>query len=246
MRPTVVRTADPDDIPRVVDLCLAVRRESMVGNQVCTPDPEAVARQLRALAGSPGGVVMVAAVEDEAVGVLLGRILPPNPFQDVATMVVEAVYVGSDHRRRGVGHSLMAGATDLADQAGVVDVYAAPIPGARGMQRFFVQLGFTPAAAHRFTTLAALRRRLAADPGRSGRRTVQRGLEDLIARRRQTRAVTGEIPVVRVGPDGRPPRAEPGQGERDRVREVRTQPGASTSMHVSRAVHSRREAEATT
>ncbi len=204
MRPTQVRPALPEDVPELVELCLAARRESLVGNQVCSAEPELIDRQLRALAGPPAGWCSSPRATRARSGLLLGRVVGPNPFTDVTSLSVEAVYVPASQRRRGVGHALMVGATELADQAGVVDVYAAPIPGARGMQRFFVQLGFTPAASHRVTTLAALRRRLSRRTSR-GRHSMQRGIEDLIARRRQSRGLTGEIPVVRPLPASQDP-----------------------------------------
>lgn len=226
MLPTRVRRADPVDVPGLVALTLAGRRESQISNQVCVADPEVIGRQLSAYAGAPGAMVLLA--EDDAgqiSGLLLARVVGPNPFTDEPSLVVEAVYVASTARRRGVGHALMSSAAEHAHEAGVVDVYTAPIPGARGMQRFFVQLGFTPAASHRTIPLVALRRRLA-DAGPSRRRSVHRGLEDLIARRRQSRLATGEIPVV-----------APAEAQ---------DPSADKRRQVSRAVHSRRPWESST
>lgn len=223
---TSVRRAEPGDVPGLVALTLAGRRESQVSNQVCAADPDVIGRQLSAYAGAPGAVVLVA--EDEAgqvAGLLLARVVGPNPFTDEPSLVVEAVYVAATARRRGVGHALMSSAAELAHEAGAVDVYAAPIPGARGMQRFFVQLGFTPAASHRTIPLAALRRRLA-DAGPARRRSVHRGLEDLIARRRQSRLSTGEIPMV-----------APAETQ---------DPSADKRRQVSRAVQSRRPWESST
>lgn len=228
MLPTRVRRAEPGDVPGLVVLALAGRRESLVGNQICAADADTIDRQMRAYAGTPGAVVLLA--EDDAgraAGLLMARVVGPNPFTDEASLVVEAVYVSADARRRGVGHALMSAAAEIAQEAGVADVYAAPIPGARGMQRFFVQLGFTPAAAHRTISLASLRRRLGADVGPTRRRSVQRGLEDLIARRRQSRLATGEIPAVAPGSDAQ-------------------DPSADKRRQVSRAVHSRRPAESST
>ena len=182
MRPgTEVRTAEPADMADLVALCLTARQESSVGPQVCTADADTLAHQLGALTAAPGGTVLVAHSDGTPVGLLLGRLLGPNPFTDEASLAVEAVYVDPRHRRRGVGHALMVGAAELAEQAGAEHVYAAPIPGARGMQRFFVQLGFAPAAAHRVTSTASLLRRLSQDTG-VARRPGPRGLEDLIAR----------------------------------------------------------------
>ena len=86
MRPTQVRPARPEDVPELVELCLAARRESLVGNQVCSAEPELIDRQLRALAGAPGGVVLVAQGDEDTVGLLLGRVVGPSPFTDVTSL----------------------------------------------------------------------------------------------------------------------------------------------------------------
>lgn len=233
MRPgTEVRTAEPADMADLVALCLTARQESSVGPQVCTADAETLAHQLGALTAAPGGTVLVAHSDGTPVGLLLGRLLGPNPFTDEASLAVEAVYVDPRHRRRGVGHALMVGAAELAEQAGAEHVYAAPIPGARGMQRFFVQLGFAPAAAHRVTSTASLLRRLSQDTGVT-RRPGPRGLEDLIARRRQSRAAGASASAA----------AKAGlQGVEDAQPALRS----SITTHVRRAVQTRRDIESST
>lgn len=178
-----VRPAEPGDVGPLATLCLRARSESSLGTQVCSADQDEVASQIGALSAAPGGVVLTALADDAVVGVLLARVLGPSPFTAEVSLAVEAVYVDRSHRRRGVGHALMLGATHAARDAHAETVYAAPIPGARGMQRFFVRLGFTPAAAHRVASTAALERRLTTD---SSKRRVT-GLEDLIARRRRLR-----------------------------------------------------------
>ena len=40
---------------------------------------------------------------------------------------------------------MLQAAAELAEEAGADDVYAAPLPGSRGMQRFLARLGFAPA-----------------------------------------------------------------------------------------------------
>lgn len=228
MRPGIeVGPAEPADMDGLVGLCLAARAESSVGSQVCSSDSATLAQQVGALTAAPGGTVLVARTDGVVVGLLLGRLLGPNPFTDDVSLAVEALYVGAAHRRRGVGHALMVGAADVAAAAGAGHVYAAPIPGARGMQRFFVQLGFAPAAAHRVTSTVALQRRLAAD-GAAARRAGSRGLEDLIARRRQSRA-------VRIGENVPFPD------------DARPQPARlSITKQVKRAVQTRRDAESST
>lgn len=218
MRPGIeVRSVRPDDMDSLVDLCLTARRETWAGPQVCSPDPGAVRGQLGALTGMPGGTILVATSGDDVVGMLMGRVIGANAFTDQVSLVVEVVYVHPRHRRRGVGHALLLVAVELAIVAGAEQVFTSPVPGARGMQRFLVRLGFAPAAAYRVIATATLHRRLTAD---AQARTGARPVDELIARRRQSR---GEAP--------------PADHEISR---------GSITRHVSRAVHTRRALESST
>lgn len=236
VRPGIeVRPAEPADMDRLVDLCRAARDEASVGSAVCSPDAAVLAQQLGAFTAMPGGTLLVAVHEHAVVGMVLGRLLGPNPFTEEASFAVEALYVAPDHRRRGTGHALMVATAELATAAGATQVYAAPLPGARGMHRFFVQLGFTPAAHHRATSTSALLRRLAEGP--AARRSGPRGLEDLIARRRQSRAgsrkVAAQVATV---------------SEAGAVVADATQPGrrAAITKQVRRAVQTRLDVESST
>lgn len=235
MRPGVLtRTAQVEDVADLVGLCLEARAELMVGAQLCTDDPSRLRDQLLALLNSPGGVIMIATLDEHLDGLLLARIVGPGPFTDAVALTLESLYVRPSARRRGLGHALLMSAVELAEQAGATEVFASPLPGARGMHRFLAQVGFAPAAAHRVVTTAALARRLAADPVRPGgasRRPSRLGLEDLIARRRQARA-RDEDPLAVVLP------ATGTHGAR--------QSRASISMQVSRAVQSRRPPSSST
>ncbi|NMM31946.1 MAG: GNAT family N-acetyltransferase [Cellulomonas sp.] len=233
MRSSVqVRAAEPDDLTSLVRLCLEARAESTVGAQLCTSDGDGLRHQLGALLGARGGVVLVATVDGTPAGLLLARLVGPSVFSDVVSLAVEAVYVARDDRRRGVGHALLAGAADIAEDGGATDVYASPLPGARGMLRFFARMGFAPAATHRVVRTASLQRRLAGEATSGlGARRGGRAIEDLIARRRQVRAASQLDPA-----DARMGRGS--SADQGRV--------AAISMQVSRAVASRRASESST
>ena len=158
----------------------------------------------------------------------------PGPFTDLVSLDIEAVYVLPAARRRGLGHALLVGATTVADEAGATEMYSSPLPGARGMQRFLARLGFAPAASHRVVTTAALQRKLTHEHvGARGsvRRSGPRGLEDLIARRRQARAARQPVVDEPVAP-ARASGADQGR--------------ASITMQVSRAVQSGRPSSSST
>ena len=241
VRPGVqVRAAVPDDLDGLVALCLEARAEAAVGAQLCSNDPERLRHQLGTLLTVSGGHAMVGLLDGELAGVLLARVVGPSPFTEEVSVHVEALYVRVGRRRRGLGHALLAGAVQIAEDAGAHQVFAVPLPGSRGVQRFLARLGFAPAAAHRVVSTELLQRRLAADPALVGaaRRGSGsgRGLEDLIARRRQVRA-TMSGPVDLRGVSEALAAAEALAQDPRR---------SSISMHVKRAVASRRESESTT
>lgn len=193
---TRVRRAGPSDIPELVALCLEARGESALGAQLCTGDPTLLESQLRAFCSVPGTVAMLAEHEGEVAGFLLARLVGPGPYTDETSVHLEAIFVSATHRRRGVGHAMLAELLGLEEVGEARHLFAAPHVGARGVQRFFVRLGFASAGGYRVTTVPALLRRLA-----SGRRPGRaRGIEGLIARRRVARdeATTGEILAARV------------------------------------------------
>jgi predicted N-acetyltransferase YhbS len=243
VRPGVeVRPLEPADVDDVLALVLAARAESSVGSQVCSGEREALAQQLATLTAIPGGVVLVALSGEEVVGLLLGRLTEPNLFIDRTSLAVDAVYVSTAHRRRGVGHALMLGATEAALAASAEHVFVAPLPGARGMQRFFVQLGFAPAAAHRVAATAALHRRLSHDAP-VARRSPRR-IEDLIARRRESRRRGGHAVEVEADASPKVGYAEPVRG---RAAEAAAQPARrAISRQVNRAVQTRLDLESST
>lgn len=258
MRPGIeVRSVRPEDLDGLVDLCLAARGESSVGPQLCSADRDSVAQQVGTLASVPDGTVLVALQGEEVVGFLLGRTVGPNLFTDTVGFSVEVVYVAADHRRRGTGHALMLQATSVAAAAGAEQVYVAPLPGARGMQRFLVRLGFGPAATHRVASTSSLQRRLSHEVATV--RRAPRSLEELIARRRESRrrgrpgdADAAGLEAAATGTDGaavsgRSPvgRAEPAVTPVRRVDPAARQ-RRSISTQVSRAVQTRRDLESST
>lgn len=180
-----VRPATGDDLPRIAALCAEARAESASGAQLCAPDEDRLVRHLSVLLALPGGSVLTAVQDERPVGFVLARVLDPHLFADEPSLYVEAIYVGEEARRRGVGHALLSATAELAASSGASYVYSVPIPGSRGVQRFLARLGFAPVAGHRVVATGVLQRRLAADlaPVRRGARS----LEDLIARRRRAR-----------------------------------------------------------
>lgn len=197
-----VRSAVAADLRAVAELAIRGRDESPAGAQVTAGDTDRLAEQLSVLLAVDGRV-LVAERGGEIVGVVLGRVVGPHLFMTRPVLYLDTVFVAPEARRRGVGHALLRAVAALAVDNDCEEVYAAPVAGTRGVQRFLARLGFVPACGHRIVPTQTLLRKLAQDlPFVKGpehwRRLGRGGLEDIIARRRRERAETGPIDLRAV------------------------------------------------
>ncbi|MFD7025449.1 GNAT family N-acetyltransferase [Promicromonospora sukumoe] len=202
------------DLPAVAALAVSARDDSPTGAQLGAQELDRLLEHLSVLLAA-GGHVLVAEQDGRVVGVVLGRVVAAYLFAESASLYLDMLYVAPQARRHGVGHALLRAAADLAAAHDCHDIYSAPVPGNRGVQRFLARLGFAPAAGHRVASVAALQRRLATeaaarDGATHGRRSARGGIEDLIARRRKARSVmeSGPIDMRAVG-GGAPSRRHP-------------------------------------
>ncbi|MFD7307064.1 GNAT family N-acetyltransferase [Promicromonospora sp. NPDC059942] len=209
-----IHPAREADLPAVAALAVAARDDSPTGAQLGAQEADRLLEHLSVLLAA-GGHVLVAEQDGQVVGVVLGRVVAAYLFAERASLYLDMLFVSPQARRHGVGHALLRAATDLAAEHDCHDIYSAPVPGNRGVQRFLARLGFAPAAGHRVASVAALQRRLAAeatarDGAAHGRRSARSGIEDLIARRRRARSVmeSGPIDMRAVG-GGAPSRRHP-------------------------------------
>ncbi|MCL2466537.1 MAG: GNAT family N-acetyltransferase [Micrococcales bacterium] len=200
---TTARAATNLDVPDLVELCLAARAEAGTGSALCTEDDGRLAEHMTTMLGLPGAFVLVAGHGDQIEGFAAGRTGGPTLFSDSVVVDLQVLYVRASARRRGVGHALLVGLVSVAEAAGAAEVVAAPLPGARGVQRFLARAGFQAVAGCRVAGVAALRRRLdqALRPVTGAiARPVTSGIARLVELRRHTLA-TGEMPAVDSGQD---------------------------------------------
>ncbi|MFC8796466.1 GNAT family N-acetyltransferase [Promicromonospora sp. NPDC057138] len=211
-----IRPAREADLPAVAALAVEARDDSPTGIQLAAQHTDRLLEHLSVLLAA-GGHVLVAEQDGRVVGVVLGRVVAAYLFAHRASLYLDMVFVAPRARRHGVGHALLRAATDLAAVHECDDIYSAPVPGNRGVQRFLARLGFAPAAGHRVASVAALQRRLLAAEGAPRdaahphhRKFGRAGIEDLIARRRRARSVmeSGPIDMRPVG-GGAPSRRRP-------------------------------------
>ena len=179
--PVVTRIAVTEDVPVLHALWqelseVGARAEKAV-NPVVTPD---IAERLADAIQRADCRVVLAFVDDDPAGMAMFQAVQPDPLSDSTVLRMIHVVVGKEHRRRGVGHALVAAAADIADELGIEHVSVGVYPSLREASRFYARLGFAQVMVQRVVPTTMLRRRLCAD-------LTTRRVDDLVRRRNRMR-----------------------------------------------------------
>ena len=161
----ITRPAGPDDIPTLLRLWDELRQVGGRAERAVNPVVTAVdvrERLLEILSLSECRVEL-ACVDDVPAGMAVMRISRPDPLSDSQVVHVAHLVVSRSFRHHGVGHALLAAATEFAGDHHLDYVAASVYPSLREASRFFARLGFAPVAVRRVVPVAVLRRRLGRD-----------------------------------------------------------------------------------
>jgi GNAT superfamily N-acetyltransferase len=176
----LTRIATASDVPVLAELWRELRqvggRAERAVNPVAVSD---VAERLLTAVAAADCRVVLACVDGVPAGMAVLRAVQPDPLSDSRVVQVSHVVVDHTHRRRGIGHALVAAAADYADELGVEHVSAGLYPSLRDASRFYARLGFAPVLVQRVAPVQVLRRRL-------GSESTMR-VEDLVRRRTKLR-----------------------------------------------------------
>lgn len=164
-RPLVsVRDATEDDAPALVRLWSELVLDSGIpGRTSEEPTAEGLRRRLAGVASAEHRRGVVAEIDDEIVGMIVLEHQPVTPLHESMAVRVAYLHVRKEHRRRGIGHALLAEAaawaSSLAAEHVVVDVH----PADREANRFCARLGLSQLHVQRLGQTSQLRRLLASD-----------------------------------------------------------------------------------
>jgi predicted N-acetyltransferase YhbS len=158
-----MRTAELTDGPVLAELWGEALRRCDEQDQLA--DIELV---IKAAAQSPEQRIVVAEYDGQVAGAVFLRLTTLTAVN--LEPVVEAVspHVFPQHRRHGIGSSLMDCAVAFAEELGAAHVMTAAASGSRDANRFMARLGLGPFAVTRVAPAAALRAKVTAQrPGLS-------------------------------------------------------------------------------
>lgn len=160
----ITRPAHADDLPTLLALWDELRqvggRAERAINPVAAGD---VRERLLEVLSLPECRVELACVAGTPAGMAVMRISRPDPLSDSQVVHVAHLVVSRNYRDHGVGHALLAAASDFASEHHLDHVAASVYPSLREASRFFARLGFAPVAVRRVVPVSVLRRRLGRD-----------------------------------------------------------------------------------
>jgi GNAT superfamily N-acetyltransferase len=139
----VIRQAQPGDIGRVVQLLVL---GSVPGGPPRAEDPDDPGPCIAALseAADRGGVVLVADLDGEVVGVCQLIVFRHLQARGGLCAEVESLHVHPDHRSKGVGAALLGDTIARAGELGCYRLQLTSNTARPDAHRFYERLGFEP------------------------------------------------------------------------------------------------------
>jgi GNAT superfamily N-acetyltransferase len=159
--PVRVRDALPEDAGALVAMW---RENTETSARLPAPSVDSAARAIGRLGLDPVQRLLVGTVDDErveVVGVAHALRAPLSPIHEEATVHLGYLFVDAAHRRRGVGHTLLAVVAAWADETRTTHLMANVSAASRDANRFLARLGLASVATVRTAPVVALRERLA-------------------------------------------------------------------------------------
>lgn len=176
-----IREAVPGDAAVLLDLWSSAVR----GKDASVRDVEDARRSLANVAADPDERLLVAEHDGEVVAALHLRRGPMAPLVLDPAVHTSFLLVRPTYRRHGYGHALMEAAVAWAEEKDVHEMTAIT-DGNRDTNRWFARLGMSAFATVRYSSTAALRKKLAVERGRSAG-NGNRHLVEVLAQRRSMR-----------------------------------------------------------
>jgi ribosomal protein S18 acetylase RimI-like enzyme len=157
-----VRPATHDDIPSLVQLLQQIDLTSGLfsGKPLHDPSVAHLTERFGEVLESDRCLLIAADEAGTVVGMLAAKPDDVGAIDLTPVLHVTHLMVDPEHRRRGIGRALLAGAVHMADEQGFEHVLSTAAAGSREGNRYLARIGFAPLVVHRIATTATLRRSL--------------------------------------------------------------------------------------
>jgi predicted N-acetyltransferase YhbS len=157
-----VRPAVRDDIPALVRLLQHIDLTSGLfsGKPLHDPSVGHLTERFADILESDRCLLIACDESGEVVGMLAAKPDDVGAIDLTPVLHVTHLMVDPEHRRRGIGRALLAGAVHLADEQGFEHVLTTAAAGSREGNRYLARIGFAPLVVHRIASTTTLRRSL--------------------------------------------------------------------------------------
>ncbi|WP_449407293.1 N-acetyltransferase family protein [Microbacterium maritypicum] len=130
-----IRTAHPDDAPRIAELLHAFNTEF----DTETPGVDVLARRLRTLLAGPSTFAVLG--DEPAVGVALVT-LRPNVWSEGPVALLDEMYVDPTERGDGIGGAILQAVVEACQRLGVAEIEINVDESDADAMRFYERHGF--------------------------------------------------------------------------------------------------------
>jgi ribosomal protein S18 acetylase RimI-like enzyme len=157
-----VRPATHDDIDSLVRLLKHIDLTSGLfsGKPLHDPSDAHLTERFGEILDSDRCLLIATDEAGAVVGMLAAKPDEVGAIDLTPVLHVTHLMVDPEHRRRGVGRSLLAAAVHLADERGCEHVLTTAAAGSREGNRYLARIGFAPLVVHRIASTTTLRRSL--------------------------------------------------------------------------------------
>jgi GNAT superfamily N-acetyltransferase len=140
----IIRSAEPPDVPRLVELLRAGALDGPDRSTVPGPGLEGFRAGLADIRSTPGNDVLVAEVDGEVVGMCQVIMFRHFHHQGGRCAELESMHVLPRMRSQGVGGRLLEAAVATAEQAGCYRIQLTSNRRRTDAHRFYQRHGFEP------------------------------------------------------------------------------------------------------
>jgi GNAT superfamily N-acetyltransferase len=157
-----VRPATHDDVSSLIQLLQHIDLSSGLfsGKPLHNPTVEHLTARFNEILDSDRCLLIASDDAGTVVGMLAAKPDDVGAIDLTPVLHVTHLMVDPEHRRRGIGRALLAGAVHLADEQGFEHVLTTAAAGSREGNRYLARIGFAPLVVHRIASTTTLRRSL--------------------------------------------------------------------------------------